>query len=69
MREYIVSIEDNETNTAEIFVGQIRQHEEVIRCGECCYFKKLHIDRGLCLQTEGCVRLRDFCSYAERKEE
>lgn len=41
---------------------------ELIRCGDCKYYRRLHDQDDLCVWTMTSVEADDYCSYAERKE-
>lgn len=69
MKEYIVPLYDTETDWDEMFVGAIRQQEELVRCKDCKYN-----NGGRCSWHGGAgykwiVDDDDFCSCGERKDE
>lgn len=66
--EWIISLDDDLKDHDELFVGNVRDGERLIRCKDCKYRDE---------QSANCTRFRkdwyvqsnSFCSWAERKEE
>ena len=74
MPEYIIEIEEDESDESEIFIGWIRRHsKQLIRCKDCkssspnqvygCRINSFADDIDKRMYAD------DFCSRAERKEE
>ena len=66
--EWIISLDDDLKDFDELFVGNVRDGDELIRCKDCMWRDK---------KTANCERFRkgwyvqalSYCSWAERKEE
>ena len=72
MREYIVRIEDDDSDFDEMFIGGIRKHSELIRCKDCRYYTGKWCTKLSTKQfdiNDKCKDDNDYCSDAERKEE
>lgn len=76
MKEYIVPIAEYWIDDDEMFVGHIRQQEELIRCKDCKYAVDEYGDNECyCrnrLNGTYLMYINDwdhYCSWAERKEE
>lgn len=67
--EWIVSIDDDWKDHDEMFVGNVRDGDRLIRCKDCEYHKKQN-GSGYC-EKDRCYGWYDddYCSKAERKEE
>lgn len=67
--EWIVSIDDDLKDFDEMFVGNVRDGDELIRCKDCAYYR-LEID--MCDEphstAHNIVHEDDYCSRAERRE-
>ena len=69
--EWIISLDDDLKDFDELFVGNVRDGERLIRCKDCEHFLtdgKTHI----CYHFAESVIFpepNDYCSRAERKEE
>lgn len=59
MKEYIVSVQDDELDFEEVFIAYIREQTELIRCKDC----KLN---GVCVLSNS---EDGFCAWAKPKEE
>ena len=76
MKEYIVSVNDDDMDYEEVFISYIKRQEELIRCKDCKYFRTYYHGEHMPF-SYACDRLyltnglsnNDFCSRAERKEE
>ena len=73
MKEYIVSVEDDERDFDEVFIGYIRKQTELIRCKDCENWKQTEEGIGECvIFNTGDYRFRStadfFCNMAEPKE-
>ena len=82
MKEYIVSVQDDERDFEELFIAHIRKQTELIRCKDCKYYEAAELNYdgtpdkrckpSICANGwyEYAVE-RDpnwFCADAERKE-
>jgi hypothetical protein len=73
--EWIVSIDDDLTDFDELFVGNVRDGDMLIRCKD-CLFKgfEAHTSGDIVITTHRCSKTDeivdewDYCSRAERKE-
>ena len=72
--EWIVSLDDDLKDGDELFVGNVRDGEQLIRCKDCKHWR-IHIsDAETCgerFEIDGSELITDaddFCSRAERKE-
>jgi hypothetical protein len=65
MREYIVTVDDDDLDYEEVFISYIKRQTELIRCKDC----KHHRDDTRCNNRIGVWFDDDYCSDAERKEE
>lgn len=63
MREYVIGLTDKMLKTLGMEKTKARKHE-LIRCRDCANFYE-----KCCLLTHYPCLERDFCSWAERKEE
>jgi len=82
MKEYIVSVKDDERDFEEVFIAHIRKQTQLIRCKDCKHRDWDSIDApyGQTKRVDWCnirfnadgenveVAPNDFCSKAERKE-
>ncbi len=66
--EWIVSVDDDEKDFDEWFVGNIRDGERLIRCKDCKYMNE-YAYCTLYFAFHHLTGSMDFCSDAERKEE
>ena len=65
--EWIISLDDDLKDYEELFVGNVRDGDRLIRCKDCKYRDE---------QSANCTRFRkdwyvqsnSFCSWAEREE-
>ena len=67
MSEYIVHIPDDMREYEELFVGNIREGQKLIRCNECRYFgSQMESGYWSCGRDHGCVRTipEGFCGWA-----
>lgn len=66
MTEYIVKLEDDDEDYEEMFYGNIRDCDELVRCKDCRFQNTGECEHkfGLLVANE-----ENYCSYAERKEE
>ena len=72
MREYIVHIPDDMHDYEELFVGNIRKEQKLIRCNECRYFgSQMESGYWSCGRDRGCVRTipEGFCGWAVKRNE
>lgn len=71
MKEYIVSIADDDSDFDAMFIGGIRKvYPELIRCKDCKYHHYDHDIPYCSIKDYGYGwKDEDFCSRAERKEE
>ena len=68
--EWIVSLDDDLKDGDELFAGNVRDGEQLIRCKDCKYLRLTGMiwrcqNRSVMMLCE----MDDFCSRAERKEE
>ena len=69
MKEYIISVQDDERDFEEVFIAHIRKQTELIRCKDCKNNPSTLIGWIECPMTgAGTRQPNDFCSYAEPKE-
>lgn len=82
MKEYIVSVQDDERDFEEVFIGYIRKQTELIRCNDCKHreWDVINVLYGQTKRADWCsirynadgenveVAPNDFCSKAKRKE-
>lgn len=65
MKEYIVSVTDDDMDYEEVFVAHIRKQNELIRCRDCKHRITANCERfGIKRYTQS----DSFCSWAEPKE-
>lgn len=73
MPEYIIEIEEDQSDESEVFIGWIRRHsKQLIRCKYCENSKPWYGNRRLCFlwNEEGASVFEDgFCNYAIEREE
>lgn len=73
MPEYIIEIEEDQSDESEVFIGWIRRHsKQLIRCKYCKNSKHWYGNRRLCfLWNEEGVGVFDdgFCNYSMEGEE
>lgn len=67
--EWIVSIDDDMKDYDEMFVGNVRAGEQLIRCKDCKYYLGYKSYGHYCENDFYVATGEDFCSRAERKEE
>lgn len=73
--EWIISLDDDLKDYDELFVGNVRDGDMLIRCKDCKhYYEKEWVVGGgsytTCwYQTIANAQPNDFCSRAERREE
>ena len=65
MKEYIISVQDDERDFEEVFIAHIRKQTELIRCRDCKAYNGMKCVRNNMIA----VMVNDYCSRAERKEE
>lgn len=69
--EWIISLDDDLKDYDELFVGNVRDGDELIRCKDCKYWKTntqfCSVFSGLC--TVQRMPPDGYCSEADRKEE
>lgn len=69
--EWIISLDDDLKDSDELFVGNVRDGEQLIRCCECVhfeYFENKFVQMTHCDVHDRCPDYTDYCSWAERKE-
>ena len=66
--EWIISLDDDLKDSDELFVGNVRDGEQLIRCKDCKYWGADCYRYG-CKYATGVMFENDYCSRAERKEE
>ena len=73
--EWIISIDDDLKDFDEMFVGNVRDGDVLIRCKDCEFFHSRSVyGHGLCdVHCNGLgecevVNEKYYCSWAERKE-
>ncbi len=68
MKEYIVSVDDDDMDYEEVFIGYIKRQKELIRCKDCRHWT-CDDDESYCdeLGIFG-TNMNSYCSYAKRKE-
>ena len=66
--EWIVSLDDDLNDGDELFVGNVRDGEQLIRCKDCKYWGTSWYRYG-CVNATPIMMENDYCSNAERKEE
>lgn len=49
--------------------GRLDKDEEIVRCGECKWFRNRFNQHYCCQSAIDCPSLYDYCSRAERKDE
>ena len=64
MKEFIVPVHEDAKDYAELFVGNVRQQSELIRCKDCAWHTKKHCANFGLIGFDD----NDYCSYAERKK-
>ncbi len=69
MPEYIIEIEEDQSDESEVFIGWIRRHsKQLIRCKDCKHwYGKYHFCE--IIDDSRDWDAYDYCSIAERKEE
>lgn len=75
--EWIISLDDDLKDHDELFVGNVRDGDVLIRCKDCKFNKayyhgsesNLGMFTYLCTQGLYVMNADDYCSRAERKEE
>lgn len=70
--EWIISLDDDLKDYDELFVGNVRDGDRLIRCKDCVDCKETLLDGRTWkyCETIGCaVNDNDYCCWAERKEE
>ena len=70
MREYIVSVDDDQKDFEEIFIGNVRDGDELVRCKDCKHYTGKWCTKFSTKQfdiKDICKSDDDFCSMAERK--
>lgn len=67
--EWIVSVDDDEKDIDEWFVGNIRDGDRLTRCKDCKYYEEQDETIGTCLLTESGAHIKGYCSWAEVREE
>lgn len=75
--EWIISLDDDLKDYEELFVGNVRDGERLIRCKDCIHWEKNNWnpngmcnafdDGSVCILTE--TDADEYCARAERKEE
>ena len=69
MKEYIVTIEDNDSDFDEMFIGGIRKaYPELIRCKDCIHFKADDLETYCPLTGMYSLDVNHYCAWAERKQ-
>ena len=66
--EWIISIDDDLKDSDELFVGNVRDGERLIRCKN-CENPQFGIDVAFCEVVGRIIHPNDYCCWAERKEE
>lgn len=73
--EWIVSVDDECKDFDEMFVGNVRDGDRLVRCCDCAYFNRIEdTGFGRCrIHHDGTHGRRmtqtvDYCSWAERKD-
>ena len=71
MKEYIISVQDDERDFEEVFIAHIRKQTELIRCKDCKYWdtSKSNIMNHTCYWGYFLKKEDDYCSWAKPKEE
>lgn len=68
--EWIISLDDVLKDHDEIFVGNVRDGDVLIRCKDCKYYRwEIDMCDHQFATAHNVVYEDDFCSHAERKEE
>lgn len=71
MKEYIVSVDDDDMDYEEVFIGHVRKQTELIRC-EDCYFWDKEPSQTAMPEVHTCRYWRigttsvDYCARASR---
>lgn len=77
MKEYIISVEDDDLDYDELFIGYIRKQTELIRCRDCKH-RYMECGMGFCekldimfyhYEDQEPIDADFYCKWAERKEE
>lgn len=61
MKEYIVPVAESDKDFEDVYVADIRNHKELIRCDECKFY-------STCLIRISLPVGNDYCGNAKRKE-
>lgn len=66
--EWIISLDDDLKDYDELFVGNVRDGDRLIRCKDCKHHGEQY-GNGYCMK-DGCYGWsdEDYCSRAERRE-
>lgn len=62
--EWVISLDDDLKDCDELFVGNIRDGEQLVRCKDCIY----HVHSETCAIHFGVWLDEQFCSAARREE-
>lgn len=70
MKEYIVSVQDDERDFEELFIAHIRKQTELIRCRDCAYFtpEKSGEHWSICRFYDAPKTADGYCNDAEPKD-
>lgn len=71
MKEYIVSVDDDDMDYEEVFIAYIKRQKELIRCKDCVYFtpEKSGEHWNICRFYDAPKTADGYCNDAEPKEE
>lgn len=71
MKEYIVPVDEDDADFDEMFIGNIRDEKELIRCKDCKYSVDEYDDgECYCNYTKCLQYVKDwnhYCAWAEQK--
>lgn len=67
--EWIISLDDDLKDSDELFVGNVRDGEKLIRCKDCKYYEEHDAQIGSCSLTETEAQPYGYCWWAERESE
>ena len=62
--EWIISLDDDLKDIDELFVGNVRDGEQLTRCSDCYWYD----EDGTCVRYSFLSQPTDYCSNAERKQ-